>query len=62
MNTITIKNLSTYADSSAVSRVALLLAGANYRATHDSLGNEVVRIVHRGNTYTVVDNEVHPHE
>lgn len=55
MNTITIKNLSTFADYSAVARAARLMAGNGYYATHDKDGNEVVRITRKGNTYTVLD-------
>jgi len=55
MNTITIKNLSTFADYSAVARVARLMAGNKYYATHDEDGNEVIRITRSGNTYTVLD-------
>lgn len=58
MNTITVKNLSTFADHSALARVARLMAGDEYYATHDERGKEVVRITKRGNTYTVVDKEV----
>lgn len=57
MNTITIKNLSTYTDYSAIARVARLLAGDDYYATHDEHGNEVVRIVKCNNTYTVTDKD-----
>lgn len=57
MNTITIKNLSTFTDFAAVGRVSRLLAGDEYYATHDERGNEVVKITRRGNVYTVVDRE-----
>lgn len=57
MNTITIKNLSTYSDYSAVARVAQFMTGDAYYATHDDNGNEVVRIIKRGNTFTVTDKE-----
>jgi len=55
MNTITVKNLSTFADYSAVARVARLMSGNEYYATHDEHGNEVIRITRSGNTYTVLD-------
>ena len=58
MNTITVKNLSTYADHAALARVARLMAGDEYYATHDGNGKEVVRITRRGNVYTVTDKEV----
>ncbi len=57
MNTISIKNLSTFADCSAVARVARLMSGNEYYATHDERGNEVIRITRSGNTYTVLDME-----
>lgn len=57
MKTITIKNLSTFMDYTAVARVALFMTGDKYCATHDEDGNEVVRITHCGNTYTVLDKE-----
>lgn len=57
MDTISIKNLSTFADYSAVARVARLMSGNEYYATHDESGNEVIRIVRSGNTYTVLDME-----
>lgn len=55
MNTITIKNLSTYTDFAVLIRVAKLMAGDEHFSTHDGCGKEVVRIIHRGDTYTVVD-------
>lgn len=55
MITVTIKNFSVLADYAAVARVARLMAGDEYYAVHDSAGKEVVRITHRGDTYTVVD-------
>lgn len=57
MRTITIKNLSTYTDHSAVARVALYMAGDLYNATRRKSGEEVVKIVKHGNTYTVTDKE-----
>ena len=57
MNTITIKNLSTFANYAAIDRVARLMAGDEYYATHDDNGNEVVCITKNGNTYTVFDKE-----
>lgn len=60
MNTITIKNLSTFTDYSAVARVAQLIAGDEYAATHDDSGREVARIKISGiskNIYTVYDKE-----
>jgi len=57
MKTVTIKNLSTFADYSAVARVARFMSGNAYYATHDENGNEVVRITRSGNTYTVLDME-----
>lgn len=57
MKTMTIKNLSTFADYSAVARVARLMSGDEYYATHDERGNETVRITRSGNTYTVLDKE-----
>lgn len=57
MNTITIKNLSTYADYAAVARVARLMAGDEYYATHNDRGKEVIRIKKNRNTYTVLDKE-----
>ena len=56
MNTITIKNLSTLSDFSAVARVASLMAGDSHSATHDWREVEIVKIT-RGNTYTVTDKE-----
>ena len=56
MNTITVKNLSTFADYSAVARVARLMSGDEYYATHE-LGIEVVRITRSGNTYTVLNKD-----
>ncbi len=58
MKTITVKNLSTFADYSAVARVARLMAGDEYYATHDERGNEEVRITRNGNSYTVLDKEI----
>ena len=57
MNTITIKNLSTLSDFSAVARVASLMAGDNHSATHDWWEVVIVKITRRGNTYTVTDKE-----
>lgn len=57
MNTITIKNLSTLSDFSAVARVASLMAGDNHLATHDWREVEIVKIVQHGITYTVTDKE-----
>ena len=57
MNTITIKNLSTLPDFSAVARVASLMAGDSHSATHDWREVEIVKITRRGNTYTVTDKE-----
>ena len=57
MNTITIKNLSTLSDFSAVARVASYLAGDAHSATHDWREAEIVKITQRGNTYTVTDKE-----
>lgn len=61
MNTITVKNLSTFYDCAAVARVARFMAGDIYDATHNKDGEEVVKIVRRGNTYTVTDYE-RPHQ
>lgn len=55
MNTITIKNLSTLSDFAAIGRVAYLMAGDDYGATHDSQGEECVTITCKGNTFTVLD-------
>lgn len=57
MNTITIKNLSTLSDHSAVARVASLIAGNRHMATHDSYDVEIVKITRKGNTYTGTDKE-----
>lgn len=57
MNTITIKNLSTLSDFSAVARVASFLAGDIHSATHDWREVEIVKIVQHGNTYIVTDKE-----
>ena len=57
MNTITIKNLSTLSDFSAVARVASFMAGDSHTATHDWREVEIVKIARRGNTYTVTDKE-----
>lgn len=57
MNTITVKNLSTLSDHSAVARVALLIAGDSHSATHDWREVEIVKITRRGNAYTVTDKE-----
>ena len=57
LKTIIIKNLSTFTDYAAVGRVARLLAGDNYYASHDEHGNEVARIVGKGNEYTVLDKK-----
>lgn len=57
MGTITIKNLSTYADHAALARVARLMAGDEYYATHDGAGKEVVRSTCKSNVYTVIDKE-----
>lgn len=57
MNTITIKNLSTLTDYSAVARVASFLAGDVHSATHDWREVEIVKIARRGNTITVTDKE-----
>ena len=57
MGIIVIKNLSTFCDCAAVARVARLMAGDEYYATHDEHSKEVVQITKRGNTYTVVDKE-----
>lgn len=57
MNTITIKNLSTLSDFSAVARVAAFISGDSYSATHDWRDVEIVKIARRGNTYTVTDKE-----
>lgn len=55
MNTITVKNLSTFTDSAALSRVAQLIDGDKYYATHDCSGKQVVNIKRKGNVYTVTD-------
>ncbi|WP_312938860.1 hypothetical protein [Oscillibacter sp.] len=57
MKTVTIRNLSSFADFSAIARVAFLISGDEYCATHDDRGNEAVRISRKGNTYTVLDKE-----
>lgn len=57
MKTITIKNQSTLFDCAAVARVARLMAGDVYEATHNKAGQEINKIVRRGNTYTVTDKE-----
>ena len=54
---LTVKNLSTFADHAAVARVAHLIGGDEYYATHDESGNVVVEITKRGNVYTVTDKE-----
>ena len=56
MNTVTVKNLSTFTDHAALMRVALLMSGDEYCATHDDAGMEVVAIkADKGNVYTVLD-------
>lgn len=55
MNTITIKNLSTFIDSAALVRVAHFLAGDEYAAVHDANGGKAVKINRRRNTFTVTD-------
>lgn len=57
LNTITIKNLSTFTDYAAVGRVAQLLAGDESRARCDEYSQEVVIITRRGNAFTVTDKE-----
>lgn len=57
MGNITVKNLSSFANYAALARVARLMAGDEYYATHDSSGKEVVRITCKGNVYTVCDKE-----
>ena len=57
MSTITIKNLSTLTDYSAVARVARFISGNRHLATHDWREVEIVKITRRGNTYTVTDKE-----
>lgn len=55
MGRITIINLSTFMDFSALARVACFMSGDEYAATHDEYGDEVARITRKGNTYTVLD-------
>lgn len=57
MDTITVKNLSTFADHAALARVARFMAGYEYSATHDGTGEVVVKITCNGNIYTVYDKE-----
>lgn len=57
MGIITIKNLSTYTDHAAIARVARLLAGDEYRATHDSLGKQVISIARSKSCFIVTDME-----
>lgn len=57
MNTITVKNLSTLMDFAAVGRVAHLMSGDEYAATHDGDGKERVSITKRGSVYTVLDKD-----
>lgn len=57
MGTITVKNLSTFADYAALMRVARLMAGDEYYAVHDEKGNKVVKITHKGNVYAITDFE-----
>lgn len=57
MNSITIKNLSSYRDHSAVSRVARFIANDEYHATRNKYGKEIIKIIKHGNTYTVIDKE-----
>lgn len=59
MNTITVKNLSTFIDSAALVRVAHLVAGDEYNAIHNSAGIKIVNISRKGNVYTVTDKEEH---
>ena len=54
---VTIKNLSTYADHAAIARVARLLAGDEYRATHDGIGNQVISIARSKSCFIVTDME-----
>lgn len=58
MGTITVKNLSTLSDSSAVARVARFLQKDTHSATHDCNGVQIVYIICSGNCFTVVDAEV----
>lgn len=56
MNTITIKNLSTYTDAAVVISVGMYMNGEKTIAVQDERGEEAIAIKHRGNTYTVTDH------
>lgn len=57
MGIVTVKNLSTLTDGTALVRVGIFMNGEVTRAVTDDRGKEIIKIKWQNGTYTVTDKE-----